>query len=174
MARTKLSFNASISDSFVLLQSTSKAQRQDEAIRQARALLVRRLQACTGFSNQREQSHLLCVRPADSKAALKNSSKSSLAQASIAEAGILVDDCILWCNRTSVGVRRQGCLAERSSDISVTGLHRTATNGLVEASVACLLRHGTCTWCAQPTADLEFASSWTVYRIQILECATNT
>ena len=121
-------------------QSFARAQRPDEAIRYARALLS---DAC-------KLHRLLESAGADpftlrSACRLESTTEELIEKlqcpSRIAEAEILVDDCILWYNRTSVGVRRQSCLA---SDRAIASTLACAGRQLtqLESSVDCLLRHG--------------------------------
>lgn len=121
-------------------QSFAWAQRPDEAIRYARALLS---DAC-------KLHRLLESAGADpftlrSACRLESSTEELIEKlqcpSRIADAETLVDDCILWYNRTSVGVRRQHCLAtDRAIASTLACAGRQLT--LVESAVDCLLRHG--------------------------------
>ncbi len=59
----------------------------------------------------------------------------------LAEAGELLDECILWYGRTSVAVRRDCRLADDRA-IAATVSCAGRQLALLEESIACLLRHG--------------------------------
>lgn len=121
--------------------SFARAQRgADESIRYARAILA---DAC-------ELHSLLEVAGADGftirSASRLESSVEELLEAlscpsSIGQVGDMVDDCILWYGRTSVGVQRDCHLVE---DRAVTSILSCAGRqlALLEQAVACLLGHG--------------------------------
>jgi hypothetical protein len=123
-----------------LSQPFARAQRPDEAIRLARALLS---DACK-LHRQLESAG---ADPFTLRSAcrLESTTEELLEKlgcpSHIGDAGMLVDDCILWYNRTLVGVRRESCLA---SDRAIAATLSCAGRqlALLEDSVACLLGHG--------------------------------
>ena len=125
---------------FCLTQSTW-AQRPDEAIRNAQSLLSDTCKLHQLLESAGAEPFTLrsaCRLESSAEELVEKLSCPS----SIAEASVLVDDCILWYKRTSVGVRRQSCLAsDRAIATSLACTGRQLT--LVETSVSCLLRHGT-------------------------------
>lgn len=146
---------------FLLAHSVAHAQRAGESIRHARALLA---DACRLHG-------LLEATGADaftirSDCRLESATEELLEKLScpneIGQIGILMDDCILWYNRTSVGVRRDCHLAQDQaivSTLSCAGRQLT----LLENSIACLLGHGALELGGQPVPQPNWSAPPSAY-----------